>query len=88
MFRGCGSNLNLFVVLCLFFFVAGVQRTFWRCTASQKRSDCGLGQVVFCGLGGGLPVFFIGVEMIEDWGVRKETAETKDAMRITPSLRC
>lgn len=34
MFRGCGSNLNLFVVLC-FFVVVGVQRTFWRCTASN-----------------------------------------------------
>lgn len=66
MFRGCGSNLNIFVVLRFFFVVAGVQRTFWRCTASQKRSDCGLGQVVFCGLGGGLPVFSTGVEMTED----------------------
>lgn len=66
MFCGCGSNLNLFVVLWFFFVVvvAGVQRSFRRCTASQKRSDCGLGHMVFCGFGGGLPVFSAGVEMI------------------------
>lgn len=63
MFHGCGSDLNLFVVLC--FFVAGMRRTSRRSAGSQERSDFGLGQTVFCGLGGDLPLFSTGVEMIE-----------------------
>lgn len=39
MFRGCGSNLNLFVLCIFVVVVSGVQRSFWRCTAGQKRSD-------------------------------------------------
>lgn len=64
MFHGCGSNLNLFVVLC--FFVAEGQRTSWRSAAGWKCSDCGLGQMAFCGLGGDLPVSPAGVQTIED----------------------
>lgn len=64
MFCGCGSDLNLFVVLR--FFVAEVRRTSWRSAARRKCSDCGLGQMAFCGLGGDPPVSPAGVGTIED----------------------